>query len=396
MPLGLLDIPIELFLHILGFISNDIASLKSCSLTCKGLHPLAQYHLLSDVNISSLIQIAEVNHARIREYITTLRIYPVTRVPPAERDRYITIARDLPKLRTLVLLYLSPYSVVFDSVLQHRLSEFVSVTALALHDTNHLALHHLQHLIVSLPNLRHLTLVNIQLSTDEPSIMSAKARRLLAHAPASTQALPKQRPQLLSLRISPSWGTPESDGASAVLNWLPSTPSAQSLHTLVVPDSAPNPMAALESAMSPTIRHLSLSVRLGAVRVADIAFISRYTGLQTLDVHSVTYSSDCWLRVYRLLDHLRAPALRSLTLHYDAKYNPNDALLIDGQLLHPTGRLIQEKLPKLERACLVVWHHGRLGSQTRLDELRLYFRTHLSCLDVAGKLDVQFDPYVAA
>ena len=267
MIIGLITLPPEVGLHILASLAYDITTLKNSSLTCRYLRPLAQYHLFAHVNFDTLVT---QPHAlvELRNRITTLHFHPDDRDrrSRAAIEDTMTSIQQLPRLRAFVLVDLAPYQDIIGSALQDRFGEFHSITELTLRNIQYVRVLHLQHLITSLVNLKRLTMLPyIRVAQ---GLSDVAARSLYVNPPPPPRPPVSDRPRLTYLSISPS-GDSDSlnlDGHDAVLQWLPSTPTAQSLQTLVVPKTAyGRPMVAL-GAFGSSVTTLSLSLHLGAVR----------------------------------------------------------------------------------------------------------------------------------
>ena len=127
--------------------------------------------------------------------------------------------------------------------------------------------------------------------------------------------------------------------------------------------------------------------------MSEVSFINNFTNLRNLDLHTVTRATDCWLRIYRLLDHIRSPSFRTLVVHYEASAIHNPALIIETQLLAPVDTLIDAKFARLEQVRIIARYLAEVDSQERRDALRAHFHASMACLHAAGKLEVHFEPY---
>ena len=244
---SLTSCPPEILADILGWLSSDVGSLKHCSLTCSALLPVSQYYLLAVVDFSLL---GDMETEPFRDGITQLQVTSNSEVLASDPGTYIDAALRLPRLNTICFNRgTNPFRPAFATAVQQRLDEFTSVTHLVLHGTIYSHVNELRNIISSLSSLTHLTLSGL-LFRDYG--MKAGGNYFMRH-----RKLPEHPdgPSLTYLNAAPAYNA---DGTTAVLEWLPCTPTKDSMRTIEIPEESRNSIFVV-ACFGPSVHHISIA-----------------------------------------------------------------------------------------------------------------------------------------
>ena len=244
---SLTSCPPEILADVLGWLSSDVGSLKHCSLTCSALLPVSQYYLLAVVDFSLL---GDMETEPFRDGITQLQVTSNSEVLASDPGTYIDAALRLPRLNTICFNRgTNPFRPAFATAVQQRLDEFTSVTHLVLRGTIYSHVNELRNIISSLASLTHLTLSGLlfrDYGIKAGGNYFMRHRRLPEHPDG---------PRLTYLNAAPAYN---SDGTTAVLEWLSCTPTKDSIRTVEIPEDSRNSIFVVDC-FGPSVHHISIA-----------------------------------------------------------------------------------------------------------------------------------------
>ena len=241
----LTSLPAEILAYILGHLSEDGSTLKSCSLVCRALSPVSQYYLLSKVDFEFLDHLEAEPY---RSHITHLTLSPKSEILAAYPDPPIEAALALPRMRGISVSKVSFQHMSFPAAVYARFTAFTAVVELSLHETKHPDREHIQGILCALPNLSILSLRAVTL-LKYPSGVGRYFKRNPPELPQESSG-----PRLTRLRASPSYAM---DGTTAVVEWLQHTPTAETLRKLEIPAESQNSHVVLDG-FGPSVEFLTI------------------------------------------------------------------------------------------------------------------------------------------
>ncbi|KAI0717817.1 hypothetical protein C8T65DRAFT_737621 [Cerioporus squamosus] len=374
----LTSLPPEVLAHILAYHSEDGNTLRSCSLVCRALLPISQYYLFSTVDFQLLDR---MEATPFRNHITHLRLSPKSEVLAGYPDPPILAAHRLPRLRGLCFHHVSFQHMSFIAAVQTQLAAFTAVVELSLYETTHPGQEHLQGLLCALPNLSRLSLHAVTLLR-HPSGVGRYFNRNSSELPHQASGT-----RLTFLRASPSYIL---DGTTVIVQWLPRTPTGDTLRALELPADSQSSHIVVNSFGS-SVESLKIERLESIAKSWDVAFISRYVILRTLDVGWDLHAPQRWYQLYKMLSSMRSPHLCEVVLRFDATQDPDSVIDLDRFLASPVDSYLSRNVPRLHRVCIVIRSDASTLPSTKRDRLREEVKSWMTKLDSLGKLQIEFD-----
>ncbi|PIL29382.1 hypothetical protein GSI_09434 [Ganoderma sinense ZZ0214-1] len=376
---SLASVPPEILAEILGWLSSDVGSLKNCSFSCSALLPVSQYYLLAVVDFSFL---GDMETEPLRDCITELQVTPNSEPLASDPETYINTALSLPRLNTIRFNWgTSPLQPAFATAVQQRLHEFTSVTHLVLRGMVYSNIDELRNLICSLPSLTHLTVGGLLFRDRRPSAGNyfMRHRKLPDHPDG---------PRLTYISVAPGYNA---EATTAILEWLPCTPTRDSMRTVEIPEESRNTIFVVDC-FGPSVYHLSIA-KLESIASWKMGFISRYTALRSLELGAMSPAS--WQQLYKMVAEIRSPHFVELVLRYDAVADPDAAIAPNTVETSPVDYALRVKLPSVKRVCFVVVYDpqvtGSGGDTVWRDGVVTRVRACFRRLAEGGKLQIEFE-----
>ncbi|RPD55497.1 hypothetical protein L226DRAFT_469797 [Lentinus tigrinus ALCF2SS1-7] len=368
----LISLPAELLAQIMACLSEDGHTLKSCSLACRRLLPVSQYYLFSYVDFEVL---DHLEAEPFRSHITHLKLSPKSEVLAAYPDALIKSAISLPRLTGICAHQVSFQYMSFPAAVHTQLVAFTAVVELSLYETTHPDREHVQGILCALPNLSRLSLRSVTLLT----------------GPRYSKRNPPPRetsgPRLTYLRASPSYSM---DSTTTIVEWLHRTLTADTLRALVLPADSKNSEVVFNG-FGPYVESLTIERLESITRKWDVAFITRYTALRTLDVGWDLCGPQRWYQLYKMLYSMDSPRLCEVVLRFDATQDLDSVIELDAFLASPIDSYLTRSFPRLHRVCIIIRADASTLPITKREQLRIAVKMWMERLDGLGKLQIEFD-----
>ncbi|KAI0629092.1 hypothetical protein C8Q77DRAFT_334861 [Trametes polyzona] len=298
-------LPIELVALIIRALYRDVDALCNASLASPVLLPLIREELFRVMNVRAL------KEDYMRPYFPLVAQMQLVEALPSKASRHSTMMRQmmgtyqrpddflqfldehtLPNLKVVNLVDVNPmFQYRMSPDLFAKFSQLTSVTNLTLSNVFFRYLRQAQALICSLPNLISLALKMVNFS-GSAILIDAMGNNPLAIATT--------RPRLTHLAVmSPTPGT------IAIVEWLATGPSRQSITSLVVPHGSQPDTTYPDASFrffGPSIEHLSVPLEALSDHANGVPLVE-YTSLRSLSLFLGGAMDKRWNELAPLLEH---------------------------------------------------------------------------------------------